>query len=81
MAPAEKGVTATRERVRNTHTRHNESKEIRRDKTAPPPPAPGHKRPRCIGWTVTSGGSNEAVARHNADMPWSGHSVDRLVFG
>jgi len=31
MAPAEKGgVTATRERVRNTHTRHNESKEIRR---------------------------------------------------
>lgn len=47
MAPAEKGgVTATRERVRNTHTRHNESKEIRRDQTAPPPPAPGRKRPR-----------------------------------
>lgn len=73
MAPAEKGgVTATRERVRNTHTRHNDSKEIRRDQIAPPPPAPWHKRPRRIGWTVTSYSSNEALARYNTDMPWSG---------
>lgn len=73
MAPAKKGgVTATRERVRNTH----KAQWIQRDKERPnstPSPFPGTRGEGGTSWEVRSCDSSEAIADRN--LTCSGHSA------